>query len=184
MGRPYQTGMTGEVVPSFGSVGFSDCLAAVLDVESIRVDVQLRERTPFRPRQAAKVCDVLGSSFSCLLRHAEGHIDQDDVLDGQRGFPFLRSGSEVFNRGGTLKPRESLGIFPLPVVLAAKSYVEAVRIASNHDGDSDSTASIAGQIWGAWKGLMEIPHEWITKLDVFVTVLRLARETLHSASSV
>ena len=78
---------------------------------------------------------------------------------------------------------EALAI-ALYAVLMGGSYVEAVRIATNHDGDSDSTASIAGQLWGAWKGLMEIPHEWITKLDVFVTVLRLAREALGSASLV
>ena len=78
---------------------------------------------------------------------------------------------------------EALAI-ALYAVLVGGSYVEAVRVASNHDGDSDSTASIAGQVWGAWKGLMEIPHEWVTKLDVFVPVLRLARETLDSASSV
>ncbi|MCY3837380.1 MAG: ADP-ribosylglycohydrolase family protein [Gammaproteobacteria bacterium] len=30
-------------------------------------------------------------------------------------------------------------------------------MASNHGGDSDSTASIAGQIRGAWKGLEGVP---------------------------
>ncbi len=78
---------------------------------------------------------------------------------------------------------EALAI-ALYAVLVGGSYVEAIRIASNHDGDSDSTASIAGQFWGAWKGLKEIPHGWITKLDVFVAVLRLAQETLDSASLV
>lgn len=73
----------------------------------------------------------------------------------------------------------------LYAVLACGSYVEAVRIASNHDGDSDGTVSIAGQLWGAWKGLKEIPHGWITKLDVLVPVLRLAQEeTVDSASLV
>ena len=78
---------------------------------------------------------------------------------------------------------EALAI-ALYAVLVSRSFVEAVRIASNHDGDSDSTASIAGQIWGGWKGLIEIPHEWITKLDVFIPALRLAQETLKSASLV
>jgi ADP-ribosylglycohydrolase len=63
-----------------------------------------------------------------------------------------------------------------------KFVVSTVRIASNHDGDNDSTASIAGQIWGAWKGLKEIPHGWIRKLDVLVPVLRLAQKTLDSSS--
>ena len=75
---------------------------------------------------------------------------------------------------------EALAI-ALYAVLVGSSYVEAVRIASNHDGDSDSTALIAGQIWGAWKGLKEIPHGWIAKLDVLVPVLRLTQETLDSS---
>ena len=89
----------------------------------------------------------------------------------------------IHSIGGGWVGEEALAI-ALYAVLVAKSYVEAVRIASNHDGDSDSTASIAGQLWGAWKGLTEIPHGWLTKLDVFVPILRLAREPLDSASLV
>ncbi len=37
---------------------------------------------------------------------------------------------------------------------------------------------------GAWKGSKEIPHGWITKLDVLIPVLRLAQETVDSASLV
>ena len=39
-------------------------------------------------------------------------------------------------------------------------------IAANHDGDSDSTASIAGQIYGAWHGESIVPVTWIEKLDI------------------
>ena len=89
----------------------------------------------------------------------------------------------IHSIGGGWVGEEALAI-ALYAVLVAKSYVEAVRIATNHDGDSDSTASIAGQLWGAWKGLTEIPHGWLTKLDVFVPVLRLAQKALDSASLV
>lgn len=50
-------------------------------------------------------------------------------------------------------------------VLAADDFAGAMRMAANHDGDSDSTASIAGQVYGAWKGLYELPHGWIRRLD-------------------
>jgi ADP-ribosyl-[dinitrogen reductase] hydrolase len=36
--------------------------------------------------------------------------------------------------------------------LAGGSFAETLAIAANHDGDSDSTASIAGQLCGAWHG--------------------------------
>ncbi|MBZ5561813.1 MAG: ADP-ribosylglycohydrolase family protein [Acidobacteriia bacterium] len=70
---------------------------------------------------------------------------------------------------------EALAI-ALFATLTGKSYVEVIRIAANHDGDSNSTASIAGQLWGASKGIDGIPHEWVTRLDVLVPMLHLARQ--------
>lgn len=58
--------------------------------------------------------------------------------------------------------------------MVASDFREAVRIASNHGGDSDSTASIAGQIHGAWKGLVGIPNAWVRRLDAFDPLLDVA----------
>ena len=58
--------------------------------------------------------------------------------------------------------------------LVASDFADAVRIGSNHSGDSDSTASIAGQIHGAWKGLAGIPHTWIRRLDALDPLLDVA----------
>jgi ADP-ribosylglycohydrolase len=40
------------------------------------------------------------------------------------------------------------GIGPY-AALAGDSFAETLAIAANHDGDSDSTASIAGHLYGA-----------------------------------
>lgn len=72
---------------------------------------------------------------------------------------------------------EALGI-GLYSVFVSESFVDAIQIAANHDGDSDSTASIAGQVYGAWKGLAEIPHAWIRRLDVLEPVLQIARQMI------
>lgn len=45
------------------------------------------------------------------------------------------------------------------------SFPEVLRLAANRSGDSDSTASIAGQIWGAAHGREGIPEEWAQGLD-------------------
>ena len=37
--------------------------------------------------------------------------------------------------------------------------------------ETDSTASIGGQIYGAWKGLEEIPSAWIRRLDALDPLL-------------
>jgi len=70
----------------------------------------------------------------------------------------------------------SIGLY---AALSATSFGEAMRIAVNHDGDSDSTASIAGQLWGAWHGIASIPHDWILALDVLRPSLHLARRWLR-----
>ena len=63
-------------------------------------------------------------------------------------------------------------------VLVATDFADAVRLAANHDGDSDSTASIAGQIYGAWKGLREVPHGWVRRLDALEPLTDVAGRML------
>jgi ADP-ribosylglycohydrolase len=58
----------------------------------------------------------------------------------------------------------------LYAALVGGSFPETLAIAANHDGDSDSTASIAGQLFGASKGVAEIPHRWVRRLDVIEPV--------------
>jgi ADP-ribosyl-[dinitrogen reductase] hydrolase len=60
--------------------------------------------------------------------------------------------------------------------LAGQSFREVLAIAANHDGDSDSTASIAGQLYGAWKGMADLPQSWVERLDVFDPAMRLVTE--------
>ncbi|MFM1959456.1 MAG: hypothetical protein RL588_973 [Pseudomonadota bacterium] len=56
-----------------------------------------------------------------------------------------------------------------------EDLVDTLRIAANHDGDSDSTAAIAGNIRGAEEGLYGLPLEWIQGLDVFDPLVEVAR---------
>jgi ADP-ribosyl-[dinitrogen reductase] hydrolase len=56
----------------------------------------------------------------------------------------------------------AIGVY---AALAGRSFPEVLTIASNHDGDSDSTASIAGQLYGTWRGLSDLPHAWTRRLD-------------------
>ena len=62
----------------------------------------------------------------------------------------------------------------LYAALVGKSFGHVLALAANHDGDSDSTASIAGQIWGAWKGIHQIPNVYIRHLDVLDEALEIA----------
>jgi ADP-ribosylglycohydrolase/protein-tyrosine phosphatase len=80
--------------------------------------------------------------------------------------------------GGGWVGEEAMAI-ALYAVLSSKSYKEVLTIAANHSGDSDSTASIAGQLWGVAHGLAGIPHEWVIGLDVLVPLLHTVKRWLE-----
>ena len=62
----------------------------------------------------------------------------------------------------------------LHAAATAGCFAEAIEVASNHDGDSDSTASIAGQLYGAKHGLAALPAEAVYRVDVLEPLLELA----------
>lgn len=55
---------------------------------------------------------------------------------------------------------EALAIAVYSALSFPTDYAQAVRLAVNHDGDSDSTGSICGNIMGMLLGASAIPVEW------------------------
>ena len=86
-------------------------------------------------------------TVAALRRALEPRIATIDELgEGWVGEEALAMGVHAVLRGGSLK--------------------EVLMIAVNHDGDRDSTGSIAGQIWGAREGVARMPVDWVSVLDV------------------
>jgi ADP-ribosyl-[dinitrogen reductase] hydrolase len=58
--------------------------------------------------------------------------------------------------------------------LSAPTFEEGVVIAVNHDGDSDSTGSITGNILGASLGEHAIPQRWLAQLELRSEIQEIA----------
>jgi ADP-ribosyl-[dinitrogen reductase] hydrolase len=134
-------------------------------------------------RFLVEVADLRGATDQSLaiLRRYDRHEETEDSVKkavALAGQPCGDRAATVETLGGGWVGEEALAI-GLYAALTAESFVEAVRIAANHSGDSDSTASIAGQLWGAMRGLEDIPHVWVSALDVLLPLLHLARQLLH-----
>jgi ADP-ribosylglycohydrolase len=65
--------------------------------------------------------------------------------------------------------------------LVAPNLEEAVVLAANIDGDSDSTASIAGTLLGARDGTTAIPMRWLDSLELRAVIEEIAGD-LHDCS--
>lgn len=57
-------------------------------------------------------------------------------------------------------------------------FKKALTAGVNHDGDSDSTGAITGNILGAYLGLSRIPAEWIEKVELKDVILQIADDLL------
>lgn len=117
-----------------------------------------------------------------ILKTYAGHEETLSAVDGAvqlAGKGLKDHAAAVETLGGGRVGEEALAI-ALYAVLSAQSFVEAISIATNHSGDSDSTASIAGQFWGAANGLAGMPHDWASNIDVLIPLLHLARRLIAS----
>lgn len=124
----------------------------------------------------ASLAEALGNARSCLGPAVDGDGTDRLLGEAQRlaARPTDDHPAHVARLGEGWVGDEALAI-AVYATLAAGSFGEALQIAANHDGDSDSTASLAGQIWAAGHGLDGIPQAWITDLDLFEVMVVLLR---------
>jgi ADP-ribosylglycohydrolase len=60
--------------------------------------------------------------------------------------------------------------------LVARNFRHGVILAVNHDGDSDSTGSIVGNLLGARHGVKSIPAKWLAPLELRDVITELAED--------
>jgi len=68
---------------------------------------------------------------------------------------------------------EALAI-ALYAALAAPDFRTGVLLAVNHDGDSDSTGAIAGNLLGAMYGIEGIPRSWLAEVELGDAIATIA----------
>jgi ADP-ribosylglycohydrolase len=75
--------------------------------------------------------------------------------------------------GGAWVGEEALGV-ALYCALTTSDFASAVRMAVNHDGDSDTTGLLVGQLLGAMQGEDALPANWLRNLELRETIAEIA----------
>jgi ADP-ribosyl-[dinitrogen reductase] hydrolase len=65
--------------------------------------------------------------------------------------------------------------------LSTPTLVDALLLAVNHDGDSDSTGAITGNIAGTLYGHPAIPRVWLDQLELRIEITRIADDLFRCA---
>jgi ADP-ribosylglycohydrolase len=58
--------------------------------------------------------------------------------------------------------------------LAMPDFTSGVLLAVNHDGDSDSTGAIAGNLLGTWYGVDNVPRTWLSRIELGAEIATIA----------
>lgn len=71
---------------------------------------------------------------------------------------------------------ETLGIAIYCSLKYQNNFSSGVIAAVNHDGDSDSTGAVTGNILGAFLGFQEIEEKWKNHLELYDVILKIAED--------
>lgn len=125
-----------------------------------------------------------------LRQSVQGAVD---VLRGHDGHEeCVRCLEQAFDLAETNRPaheaikhigegwvgEEALGIAVYSALKYPDDFRRAVIAAVNHDGDSDSTGAITGNILGAYLGLSRIPPEWVEVIELKDVLIQIADDLL------
>ena len=115
--------------------------------------------------------DAIAGVQSLLANWAESRSTSVAILAAVTAAAAGSPSREQVQRLGEGWVGEEALAIGLYAALAASSFAGCIELAANHDGDSDSTASIAGQLYGARHGLAALPAEAVYRLDVLEPLL-------------
>ena len=102
-----------------------------------------------------------------LLREEPGHEETLRALEQAESLAAsdMPSHEAIAQLGEGWVAEEALAI-SIYCALVARDFRHGVILSVNHDGDSDSTGSITGNLLGAMHGVKAIPSEWLDPLEL------------------
>jgi len=80
---------------------------------------------------------------------------------------------QTLGEGWVAEQALAIGVY---AALSAQTFRDGVLLAVNHNGDSDSTGSIAGNILGAAMGAKAIPEKWRKELELRDVIAQVAAD--------
>ena len=119
-----------------------------------------------------------------LLMRWRGYDEQAKALDAAlelaaKGRVAAEEMTSALGQGWVGEEALAIGLYS---VLATDNLRDALLLAVNHSGDSDSTGIVCGNIAGAVYGTRAIPPEWLSTLELHDVLQALVRDALAEFS--
>lgn len=79
---------------------------------------------------------------------------------------------------------EAIAIAVYCALKSPDNFEKAILMSVNHDGDSDSTGAITGNILGAYLGIEAIPQKWISSVELSTELTQLAQDLYQNPNEI
>jgi ADP-ribosylglycohydrolase len=110
-----------------------------------------------------------------LLTHYQGHSETLAAIELAETLSTQSTAHDKaikqIGLGWVAEEALAIGIY---VTLVAESLERGIVMSVNHDGDSDSTGSITGNLLGAIHGEQAIPQRWLAHLELREAIMEIA----------
>lgn len=126
------------------------------------------------------VLDALETT--CKVFHDKGYTDELRQLIERAVELAENNDSDLKNirrLGGGWVGDEALAIAIYCALRYKDDFSKCIITAVNHDGDSDSTGAIAGNILGAYLGYDKMEEKWKQNLELSDVILEIAEDLYH-----
>ena len=130
------------------------------------------EPQPYYLRPVYDMTIVYVPVFIKLMKNALVKVKYAMVQE-KRG-ALIKDSDMIASLGQGWVAEEALAIAIYCAVRHSHNPMEGIRAAVNHDGDTDSTGALTGQILGAYHGLKAFPDEYIKNLELSDIIMEMA----------
>lgn len=126
---------------------------------------------------------TLPESIETALNYLDQHPSADETADAIRQAMEAAASPKDHNRaikelgeGWVGEEALAIGIY---CALKSQQLAEGILMAANHDGDSDSTASIAGNLLGCVFAENDLPADWLQVLELREVIVQVAEDLVN-----
>ncbi len=113
-----------------------------------------------------------------ILKTYEGHEQTSEKIEKamELAKSDVPSNVAIESLGYGFSGDEAMAISTYCIFKEPDNLKDALILAVNHSGDSDSTGAITGNVLGLYLGLDSIPQEWLDSLELTSEISQLAKD--------
>ncbi len=121
-----------------------------------------------------------------ILKDYKGCDDTLYLLEMAKNYAHSDIDSEkaIRNLGEGWHGDEAIAISVYCALKSPNNFEEALKLAVNHDGDSDSTGAIVGNILGTYLGEDEIPNKWKNSVELSSELRQIALDLYNKPDEI